>query len=322
MKKVFYYLLVSFFMLTTKALAQQDYHPLVVNGKTWKGYETNGITGQRYKLDYFLQGVIKMAGKASKNDSINYYGSGEGKQYMKLYCYSERLAKKGFKQPMYLGGLREEDGKVYGTWESYGAKLDPQEAPIFDFGMEVRDSAYCALSSVSAGIQGFSFIGSNRILGVTDHYQNLHDYCIKLDSIVSITDDSDLPVFSYIFCAYGRILPQGGDNEFFRIPNALTLVEGIGAIGGYPFLGWEAWWNWDLLWKDRFESSYTYELEKCFIDEEILSHSGSATEINGLQQTSSKIEANTLYDLQGRRIQGEPQGKGIYVKNGKKFVMK
>ncbi|MCR5643072.1 MAG: carboxypeptidase-like regulatory domain-containing protein [Prevotella sp.] len=31
---------------------------------------------------------------------------------------------------------------------------------------------------------------------------------------------------------------------------------------------------------------------------------------------------NHLYDLQGRRIQGEPQGKGVYIRNGKKYVMK
>ena len=31
---------------------------------------------------------------------------------------------------------------------------------------------------------------------------------------------------------------------------------------------------------------------------------------------------NVLFDLQGRRIQGEPQGKGVYIRNGKKYVMK
>jgi len=307
----------------SRAMVQEKnpYRPLVVEGKTWKGYETNGITGQRYRMDYFLQGDIKMPGKATKNDTILFRGSGDGKQYKKLYCYSERLAKKGIVQPMYLGGLREEDGKVYGTWESYGVKLDPQEVPIFDFGMEVGDSAYCALSSVPAGIQGYAFMASNRVCGVEDYYQNLHDYCIKLDSIVNITDDKGLSVRSYNFCAYGRILPQGGDNEFFRIPNALTWVEGLGAIGGYPFLGWETWWNWDLLWKDRFESSYTYELEECFVDEKILSSGGSTTGISPAEQMPAKAESSVLYDLQGRRIQGESQ-KGMYIRGGKKYVRK
>ena len=30
----------------------------------------------------------------------------------------------------------------------------------------------------------------------------------------------------------------------------------------------------------------------------------------------------SLYNLQGRRIQGEPQGKGVYVRGGKKYVKK
>ena len=301
-------------------LAPDGYRPMVVDGKTWKGYETNGVTGQRYRMDYYLLGDTTFAGRPTKNDSILFRGSADGKHYMKLYCYSERLAEKGIEQPLYLGGLREEDGKVYGTWECYTVKMDPQEVPIFDFGMEVGDSAYCAFSSIPAGIQGYAFMASSRICGVSDYYQNLHDYCIKLDSIVNITDDNGLPVRSYNFCAYGRILPQGGDNQFFRIPKALTWVEGLGAIGGYPFLGWETWWNWDLLWKDRFESSYTYELEKCFIDETLLSR-GSATDISPAEQMPAKAESSVLYDLSGRRIQGEPQ-KGMYIRGGKKYVKK
>jgi hypothetical protein len=32
------------------------------------------------------------------------------------------------------------------------------------------------------------------------------------------------------------------------------------------------------------------------------------------------MEANIYYDLSGRRLQGKPVTKGVYIKNGKKVV--
>lgn len=38
--------------------------------------------------------------------------------------------------------------------------------------------------------------------------------------------------------------------------------------------------------------------------------------------TVSNIENGEIYDLMGRRIEGQPTRKGIYVKNGRKIIIK
>ncbi|MDO4197216.1 MAG: hypothetical protein Q4D33_13840, partial [Prevotellaceae bacterium] len=47
---------------------------------------------------------------------------------------------------------------------------------------------------------------------------------------------------------------------------------------------------------------------------------GLPTAISHLQQGISN-EPSTLYDLQGRKIEAKP-GKGLYIKDGKKYMMK
>ena len=49
---------------------------------------------------------------------------------------------------------------------------------------------------------------------------------------------------------------------------------------------------------------------------------GEATSIIGLSVHDVVKSDNSIYDLQGRRINGEPTAKGVYIKNGKKFIVK
>ncbi len=45
-------------------------------------------------------------------------------------------------------------------------------------------------------------------------------------------------------------------------------------------------------------------------------------EPTGISSVKLTPDASVFFDLQGRHIQGEPQGKGVYVRGGKKYVKK
>ena len=48
-------------------------------------------------------------------------------------------------------------------------------------------------------------------------------------------------------------------------------------------------------------------------------------ETTGIQPVIHTIDidgSHTYYDLQGRKLQGKPTHKGIYINNGKKYVAK
>ena len=48
---------------------------------------------------------------------------------------------------------------------------------------------------------------------------------------------------------------------------------------------------------------------------------GGATAIE-VPAATNNVENGEIYDLTGRRIESQPAKKGIYVKNGKKFIVK
>jgi hypothetical protein len=62
-------------------------------------------------------------------------------------------------------------------------------------------------------------------------------------------------------------------------------------------------------------------LIKCFRDEEVYYSTDVWTEIDNADVRRNTCNKNTLYDLQGRRLTTQPR-RGIYVKDGKKVVVK
>ncbi len=55
-------------------------------------------------------------------------------------------------------------------------------------------------------------------------------------------------------------------------------------------------------------------------DEEIWASAGSASGVDEIASDRSLHEDGVIYDLMGRRV--ESPSSGIYIKNGKKFVVK
>ncbi|MCR4921840.1 MAG: hypothetical protein K5945_09090 [Bacteroidaceae bacterium] len=49
---------------------------------------------------------------------------------------------------------------------------------------------------------------------------------------------------------------------------------------------------------------------------------GSQTSIENVQCSMVNGQSGSLYDLNGRKLQGKPSQKGIYIKDGKKVVVK
>jgi hypothetical protein len=49
---------------------------------------------------------------------------------------------------------------------------------------------------------------------------------------------------------------------------------------------------------------------------------GETTGIQPIRMENGTTPAEGTYDLSGRRIQGQPTQKGVYIQNGKKVVIK
>ena len=48
----------------------------------------------------------------------------------------------------------------------------------------------------------------------------------------------------------------------------------------------------------------------------------SATGILSVKGTATQTQDDNWYDLNGRKLSGEPSAKGVYLKGGKKYLFK
>ena len=65
-----------------------------------------------------------------------------------------------------------------------------------------------------------------------------------------------------------------------------------------------------------------YDGDECIFTLDDFTKEAYHSEPNDIKAVLVSNSNNGLFDLQGRRIQGEPQGQGVSVKNGKKIIMK
>ena len=110
--------------------ADEDaYTPFVVEGKTWKGAEVNGMTWKSYETDYVLTG-----------DTII-----EGRTYKK--CFNKMNRTGGTYR--YECALREEDRRVYSVYEGQTA-----ESLLFDFTLRPGDTFPLAEGGFDYSVEG------------------------------------------------------------------------------------------------------------------------------------------------------------------------
>ena len=54
----------------------------------------------------------------------------------------------------------------------------------------------------------------------------------------------------------------------------------------------------------------------------LVSRNGDVTAIGTLDTTTGEISFDGWYDMSGRKLDGKPSTKGIYINNGKKVIVK
>lgn len=147
------------------------------------------------------------------------------------------------------------------------------------------------------------------------------DYSLTVGDTYSLEDYEKIADFSVVAVS-DTIMPHASDakrricmkldiDESYLYGVSDVWVEGIGSarygiLGTFGFL---------------MTGSHP-RLIRCMQDEQLLYETDDFSAITGLsspKQTTS-IHSSSVYDLQGRRLQGVPQ-RGLYVKDGKKHVV-
>ena len=204
MKRKVFLPLMLFVWLPTLLTGQESYHPLVTDGKTWKGAEV-GVFWQEYKYDYFLKG----------DTTINGVG------YLKCFLVSERGVS-GTPAPGYVGAMREESKKVYAV-----RKGSQQECLLFDFGLHVGDSVLCKEGGLCRACLSDTNVGE-WIEGM--------EWVMTLESIDTHAYEGGLPLRRYHFNIKSRYrFADGSVSESEPRDIGTCWTEGIGNVGDYPF---------------------------------------------------------------------------------------
>ena len=54
----------------------------------------------------------------------------------------------------------------------------------------------------------------------------------------------------------------------------------------------------------------------------LVNRSGDTTDIGTISIDNGQLTIDNYYDLNGRKLNGKPTTKGVYINNGKKIVIK
>lgn len=254
-----------------------------------------------------------------------------GKTYYKLYSTTSYWGM--VTGPTYCLGLREENSRIYADCDEYveltNIDLDaPKDSPetmpyvitednevvLYDFNWNVGD--YAGLSDRSLR------------------------YCVKSKSDIRMETGEERSIFEVYMYAYKSWDAADADYSSYR-PHC-HVIEGIGATSGLGIL--YEWLN-DLILpygmdvievclnvfvdnntliykapdytgvpEDKGKSYTTYKKDPFF------GHLVSG--INNVQTESVATGDNCYYDLSGRKLTNGPTRPGLYIRNGKKVVVR
>ena len=165
-----------------------------------------------------------------------------------------------------------------------------------------------------------------NIVGITINFNNVspltieanHPYIIKVSSAVS-SFDVDGVVVNPATSVSGRRKKIGTGSYFIgNYENQTEVPEFCLFLNGNKF-----WYSTGATKMKAFRGYFSLRDVLTEVDEAAARISfsfGEATDINSLTPTPSPKGEGSIYDLQGRKV--EKPGKGIYVKDGKKMVVK
>ena len=268
---------------------ESDYRPFAEEGKKW---ETQVGLIMENLYSYFISGDTVINGENWK------------KVYNRRYMNGT---------PHYYSAVRDVDKKVYCI-----AKGSNRPRLLYDFGLKVAEprSMPRGKSVVRCGIEGNGFVclleedeKADSLLGF-DFYAYL--WLIKVDTVQS--HGQEYRRYLLTFLDSDREPLRYGDGTGAEWCN-VTWIEGVGSGAG-PFLPWVPFPPYGRIYLDCTvkggDSFSFYDVYKA----------EDTTEVPALDSSGIPRERDdSFYDLQGRRLTGEP-GKGLYIQNGRKIIAK
>lgn len=196
-----------------------------------------------------------------------------------------------------LGGLRRMLYQVNATGEALVGVMQEKERKVFvctekdnfmlyDFGLSVGDSVDLSVMDIT-------------------HYQVSKYQYGKVLSVDSVEINGKL--LRRMEMSLREYKQENTKNIIVTNETSDYWIEGIGSVKGllYPY-------NW------LSQSNTSSTLLSCF-DDDVVIYGDSKDNPVSVDVPSSYIHSPSIFDLQGRRLNAVP-AKGLYIKNGKKFV--
>ena len=197
-----FHIIILFLCLPLSIIAQNDYYPLVSEGKTWEIAHVGMLPSQQEKWFFMLSG----------DTIIN------GVNYKKLYQENNQGA-------VYYRAMREEGRKVYCI-----PRDSQEEHLLFDFGMQVGDSVYC--------LGGDRFDNGFIIETPVDESQEGMVRLMKLIGTDTYTNKEGLDLQRYHFSVMIRSRHADGSVTEYEEQSPVAWIEGIGSRNDYTFNSW------------------------------------------------------------------------------------
>ena len=241
-----------------------------------------------------------------------------GKTYMKLYETGLDEYGRGY-GPDYVLGLREENGRVYAYYDEFmnlfGDFIDP-EAKYYDSAMP-----YTVTEDGEVLLYDFT-LNEGDYLGPTDIYAKTYIH----GKTQKTMENGEVHDFFHVWRSYyegfededydDSLWSEGGEYD--------TVISGIGSLEClidwlfpriYPTDGSmpKNWLNIFIADNELVYKSSDY-VKDVFFDNLV-------TGIGRIKSDAGRDVKPCLYDLSGRKIDGQPR-PGVYIKNGRKVVIK
>ena len=281
MKRIIFFLIL---MISITTAAQDDYRPLLKDGKVWHEVSYNA-GGNKCETTYRVDGETVVDGKRYFNIYCKYvFYNAIGYENGKGYIYSDEGEEV---EESLICLLCEEDGRIY-------RRGNNEDRLLYDFNVEVGEVVY---SEVFVGDKG------------TGNYGELKKWVSGIDFIESAVGSVKRICMKYEAAIYNEgELGLLQTEDFYIIEgvgNSLGLLRPVyeGLIVGSS--------NNHLV--DCLEDGKSI----CTIaDYDPLYAAASVSDVHMQRPATSQI-----FDLQGRRLSGAPT-RGLYIKDGKKHVVR
>ena len=281
MKRIILFLIL---MISITTAAQDDYRPLLKNGKVWK--EVAYSVGGAYKSEttYRVDGETVVNGKCYFNiySRCDTYRCIDGKGEI----YSDEPESE---EEVLRCLLREEDGRIYSYYY-----VNQREYLLYDFNVKAGEAVYSEV-----------YMGDKA----TGNYGELKRWVSGIDYI-----ESSIGPLKRI-CLKNEVTNYSEGNVVYSSNGDSYLIEGVGYSIGLlhsVYTGVMISSRTEYL-VDCLEDGESI----CTIaDYDPLTAATSVPDVHMQRPATSQI-----FDLQGRRLNGVPT-RGLYIKDGKKHVVR